>query len=106
MCRQVTDSKHGNVLIYIVMLAAGVSAASLTYAAEVPINPLDAAERMEKLSAMGVLSFCLISSLATLAYLIKLQYGRMMSVIDRNTEATQKVIDAVQRCAEKGKSEK
>ena len=29
MCKQVRDSKQGNVLIYIVMIAAGISAASL-----------------------------------------------------------------------------
>lgn len=106
MCRQVKDSKHGNVMIYIVMIAAAGSAMGLAYAAELPINPLDAAERVEKLSAMGVLAFCLISSLAALAYLIKLQYGRMMSVIDKNTEATQKVIDAVQKCGERSKRER
>ncbi len=93
MCKQVKESKQVNAIIYVVVFMACVSAAGLAYATEIPITPLDAAERMEKLSAMGVLAFCLLSSLGALTYLIKLQYGRMMTVIDRNAEATQQSID-------------
>lgn len=106
MCKQVIDGKRGNMVIYFVIAVAAISSYGLAFAAEIPVNPLDAAERVEKLSAMGVMAFCLMSSLGALAFLIKLQYGRMMSVIDKNTEATQKVIDVMWRCAEHNKNSK
>lgn len=98
MCKQVSESKRGNIRIYVVMVVACMFAFGMVYASSDMPNPLDAAERVDKLGAMGVLAFGFLISLGALAYLIKLQYGRMLTVIDKNTEAVQGVIDAIEKC--------
>ena len=97
MCRQVTDSRRGNRFIYAFMILSVVFAAGLVYAAEMP-TPVDAAERVGKMSAIGVLAFGFLTSLASNAYLIKLQFGRWLAVVDKNTEVMQKVVDAIEKC--------
>ena len=97
MCKQVADSKRGNRWVYFWSTMACSFAVTLAYSAELP-SPLDAAERVDKLGAMGVLAFGFLTSLGALAYLIKLQYGRMLTVIDQNTMAVQRVVDAINKC--------
>ncbi len=63
------------------------------------INPADAAERIDKLGATGILAFGFLLTIAALIYLIKLQYGKMMEVLDRNSEAITKMVD---HCKGKG----
>ncbi len=100
MCKQVQESKRGNIRIYIAMVISGFFAIGMVYASDLP-DAIGAAERIDKLGAMGVLAFGFLLSLASLAYLIKLQYGRMLTVIDKNTEAVQGVIDAIEKCGKK-----
>lgn len=100
MCKQVQDSRRGNRWVYFWSIMACTFAVSMAYAAEMP-SPLDAAERVDKLGAMGVLAFGFLISLGALAYLIRLQYGRMLTVIDQNTMAVQRVVDAIDKCTGK-----
>lgn len=97
MCKQVAEGRRDNRFIYFYASMSCFFAVGMACAAELP-DVLTASERIDKMSAMGVLAFGFILSMAGLIYLIRLQYGRMLTVIDKNTEAVQGVIDAIEKC--------
>lgn len=93
----VSAAKGGVWAIYVVAAACVLCAVGLAAAADLP-DAVSAAERIDKLGAMGVLSFALLISLGALVYLIRLQYGRMMQVVDENTKAMVAVTEAIEKC--------
>lgn len=97
-CVQVKDGKRDNRWISFFVVMACMFASSMTLAVELPDAIIDAAERVDRMGAMGILAFGFILSMAGLLYLIRLQYGKMMQVIDANTTALQRVADATEKC--------
>ena len=67
-------------------IAAGF-AVSLAFPAESSYDTISTAERVDKLGATGVLAFGFLLSLGALCYLIRLQYGKMLQVLEKNAEA-------------------
>lgn len=51
------------------------------------LDVVSASERMDKLGAIGVLAFGFLIVCGALLYLIRLQYGKMMQVMERTSEA-------------------
>lgn len=104
---QIKEVRRGTALIFIMFVVLSIYSLGLAVAAEMP-DAVSAAERIDKLGAVGVLAFGFILSLATTAYLIRLQFGKLMTVIDRNTqvvtETTQtmrQVTEAIKHCKDK-----
>lgn len=65
---------------------------------------ISAAERMDKMGSVGVLSLGLIASLAVTYRLVKLQYGKMMEIIDKNTEAHMRMSASLEKFDDRLKS--
>lgn len=70
--------------ITFVGMVTAIFAVGIAFASESDI--LDTASKMEKMSAIGILSIGFLASLFALITLIKLQYGKMLEVIENNTK--------------------
>lgn len=91
--RRMTN-KQVNRRIMAALALSCIFAVSLAFAAEVP-TPLDTAERMDRMTSVGVLSFCLVTSNILVGVLIKLQYGKMFSTLDRSAEVNAQAIESI-----------
>ena len=67
--------------------AACAFAASMGYAADTATTAIDAAERADKLGAVGILAVGFILVTVALLTLVRLQYGRMLTVIEEASKA-------------------
>ena len=83
--------KEINTRIMIIGVIACIFAVGVAWSAE--LDAVSVAERVEKLSATGILTFGFLLSIGALIYLIKLQYGKMMKVLEDNTKALVKVLE-------------
>ena len=104
---QTNDIRRGTVKIFIMFVVLSIYSMGLAYAVEMP-DAVDAAERVDKLGAVGVLAFGFILSLGTTAYLIRFVFTRLMGVIDGNTriiaetsQTMNRVNEAIQHCRDK-----
>ena len=66
--------------IFVVVFYAGIACAA-------DIDAVSTAAKIEKLGIVGVLALCLIITNAALLFLIRLQYGKMMTVIEKTADA-------------------
>jgi hypothetical protein len=62
-------------------------AAGLAYATDSASTALDAAERADRLGAVGILAAGFIIVTVALLTLVRLQYGRMLTVIEEASKA-------------------
>lgn len=85
----VKAARHTIWTVYVVAGAVVLFGAGLALATE--IDAITAAERIDKLGAMGVMAFGLLLSLGALVYLIRLQYGRMLDVLEKVAISNEKV---------------
>lgn len=93
--------------IFILFAVLSIYSMGLAYAVEMP-DAVDAAERVDKLGAVGVLAFGFILSLGTTGYLVKCLFGKLLGVIDACTktlsetnQTMQQVNSAIQHCRDK-----
>lgn len=93
--------------IFILFAVLSIYSMGLAYAVEMP-DAVDAAERVDKLGAVGVLAFGFILSLGTTGYLVKCLFGKLLGVIDACTktlsetnQTMQQVNTAIQHCRDK-----
>lgn len=93
------DVRLGAIRIFAAMVITSLFAVSLAFASEIP-DPVTAAERIEKLSATGILAFGFILSLATTAYLIKLQFQKFDKVIEASTKVIAETCHAMKQVTE------
>ena len=93
------DVRLGAIRIFAAMVITSLFAVSLAFASEIP-DPVTAAERIEKLSATGILAFGFILSLGTTAYLIKLQFQKFNEMIDANTKVIAEACNAMEQVTE------
>lgn len=88
-------SRQINRRIMFCLAIIGVCVHALAALADTSI--LTTAERMDKMGSVGVLSLCLIASLAITYRLINLQYTKMMDIIDKNTEAHMRMSASIEK---------
>ena len=93
--------------VFILFVALSIYSMGLAMAAELP-DALGAAERIDKLGPVGVLAFGFIVSMATIAYLIRCLFGRLLGMIDvcvktmaEANQTMQEVNRAIQHCRDK-----
>jgi hypothetical protein len=79
--------------------------AQLALANDMNVNPIDAAERIERLGTIGILTFTLIVSGLGNLYLLRLLGTKIISIIEKSSEAhertakaTERVIEAIEHC--------
>jgi len=89
------ESRRINRWITAYLIVAGSCVAGIAYGVDSLETSTDVASRLDKMGAVGVLSFALILSLGALVYLIRLQYGRMMDVLEKAGLAMQKMSDTL-----------
>lgn len=73
--------------------------AGIAYCAD---NPIDTAERIDKLGATGVLAFGFLMSIGALVYLIHLIFGQLKDMIEKNTVVMTQVSDTIKECKYRG----
>jgi hypothetical protein len=74
-----------------------VGSAQLALAADMNVNPIDAAERVERLGTIGILTFTLILSGLGNLYLLRLLGTKIISIIEKSTEAHERTAAATER---------
>jgi len=74
-----------------------VGSAQLAIAADMNVNPIDAAERVERLGTIGILTFTLILSGLGNLYLLRLLGTKIISIIEKSTEAHERTANATER---------
>lgn len=70
--------------------------AGIAYCAD--SSTLDTAERIDKLGATGILAFGFILSIGANIYLIRLVFGQLKEVVEKNTIASTQMMDAMEEC--------
>ena len=84
--KQMTNRQLNRRVTFICFIASAFAITLATAHGGSPANELITnAERMDRMGAVGVLSAGFIMSLGALAYLIRLQYGKMLEIMDRNS---------------------
>jgi hypothetical protein len=78
---------------------------SAQLAMAVDINPVETAERVERLGTIGILTFTLIMSGLGNLYLLRLLGTKIIAIIEKSSEAhertasaTERVIEAIEHC--------
>jgi len=86
MCERFTRQQLNRRLTFCALMACAF-AAGLAYATESASSALDAAERADRLGAVGILAVGFIIVTVALLTLVRLQYGRMLTVIEEASKA-------------------
>jgi len=104
---QKKEIQKGVVRVFLMFVVLSIYSMGIAYAVEMP-DAVDAAERVDRMGAVGVLAFGFILSLATTGYLVRCLFGKLMQVIDNCTktlsetnQTMQQVNTAIQHCREK-----
>lgn len=90
------NSRELNRRIFAGLICLAVFYSGLAFAAEV--NPADTAERIDKLGATGILAFGFLLTCGALVYLIRLQYGKHMEVLERNATVMTQLMEVIREC--------
>jgi hypothetical protein len=94
--------KYRSIFLTIVTIIGGTQ---LALATDVSVNPIDAAERVERLGTIGILTFTIILSGIGNLYLLRLLGTKIIAIIEKSSEAhertasaTERVIEAIEHC--------
>jgi len=87
--------------VYLAILGVIVCSSTLATAANLP-DVMDAAERMDRMTAVGILSACLIAESLILGYMIHLVFTKFMSTMAAANATMARVADAIGKCEKKG----
>ena len=90
-------TKQLNRRIVFTFAMASVFYAGLAYCQNVS-TVIDSAERIDKMSATGIMASGFILMAIANIYLIRLVFGKMNDTLKENTVALTQVADAVKRC--------
>lgn len=75
---------------------------SLAMATDLP-DVMNAAERMDKMTTVGILSACLIVESIILGYMIHLVFSKFMETMAATNVALTRVVDAIDKCERNGR---
>jgi len=84
-------------VVYLTIFGVIVCSSRLAMASNLP-DVMDAAERMDRMTAVGVLSACLIAESCILGYLIHLVFSKFMSTMAATHVALTRVADSIDKC--------
>lgn len=84
-------------LSYLAIFGFIVCSTSLAVAADLP-DVMDAAERMDRMTTVGILSACLIAESLILGYLIHLVFSKFMATMAATNVALTRVVDSIDKC--------
>lgn len=102
MSKQQKQCRNERWIAYLALFGFVACSCSLAMAADLP-DVMDAAERMDKMTTVGILSACLIIESAILGYLIHLVFSRFMATMEATNVALTKVVDSIDKCEAKRK---
>ena len=98
MCESLTRQQLSRRITALGIISV-VFAASIAMAGDLS-DVVSAADRADRLGALGILAFGFILVTGALLCLIRLQYGRMLSVLDKSAEASTLQIAAAKQTVE------